>query len=72
MQRPLQEKGERICRTSHITEEESEHKFIEAFNEIIREKKRIIDDCRSAQKLLCDTSEIDKHIVDAESERSLV
>ena len=65
-------KGQRTCRTSHITEEELEHKFIEAFNELIQNRKSIIDDCKTAQRLLCDTSEIDKQIAEAESERSLV
>ena len=65
-------KGQRTCRTSHITEEELEHKFVEAFNELVQNKKSIIDDCKTAQRLLCDTAEIDKQIAEAESERSLV
>ena len=65
-------KGQRTCRTSHITEEELEHKFVEAFNELVQNRKSIIDDCKTAQRLLCDTSEIDKQIAEAESERSLV
>ena len=65
-------KGQRTCRTSHITEEELKHKFVEAFNELIQNRKTIIDDCKTAQRLLCDTSEIDKRIAEAESERSLV
>lgn len=35
-------------------------------------KKSIIEDCRTAQKLLCDTLEIDKQIGDLESELQLV
>ena len=47
-------------------------KFVEAFNELVQNKKSIIDDCKTAQRLLCDTAEIDKQIAEAESERSLV
>ena len=65
-------KGQRTCRTMHVTEEELKHKFVEAFNELIQNKKTIIDDCKTAQRLLCDTSEIDKQIANAESERSIV
>ena len=65
-------KGQRTCRTMHVTEEELKHKFVEAFNELIQNKKTIIDDCTIAQRLLCDTSEIDKQIANAESERNIV
>ena len=65
-------KGQRTCRTTHVTEEELKHKFVEAFNELIQNKKTIIDDCTIAQRLLCDTSEIDKQIANAESERNIV
>ena len=56
----------------HVTEEELKHKFVEAFNELIQNRKTIIDDCKTAYRLLCDTAEIDKRIAEAESERSLV
>ena len=65
-------KGRRNCRTMHVTEAELKHKFVEAFNEFMQNKQSIIDDCKAAQELLSNTSDIDKQIAEAESERSLV
>ena len=65
-------KGQRSCQTPHITEDEIKCRFLEAFNELMQNKKNIIEDCKTAQKLLCNTTELDKQIAELESELHLV
>ena len=65
-------KGQRSCQTPHITEDEIKCRFLEAFNELMQDKKNIIEDCKTAQKLLCNTTELDEQISELESELHLV
>ena len=65
-------KGQRSCQTPHITEDEIKYRFLEAFNELMQNKKNIIEDCKTAQKMLCNITELDKQIAELESELHLV
>ena len=50
----------KTCKTPHFTEDEIKSKFIEAYNEAMSDKQRIIDDTKEVITILSDTSEIDK------------
>lgn len=58
-------KNHKTCKTPHFTEDEIKSKFIEAYNEAMSDKQRIIDDTKEVITILSDTSEIDKRIADA-------
>lgn len=53
------------CRTPHFIEEEIKSKFIEAYNEAMSDKQRIIEDTKEVINILSNTSEIDNRIADA-------
>lgn len=59
------DKNHSTCKTPHFTEDEIKSKFIEAYNEAMSDKQRIIDDTKEVITILSDTSEIDKRIADA-------
>jgi len=66
------EKGMVKCTTPHISEDQIKDGFITAFNKLMSTRDNIIDDCCLAQKLLCDTDEIDKELVELEHELEIV
>lgn len=64
--------GDAKCSTPHVTEEEVKQKFLEAFNSILEYREELIDNCRIAQKTLCDCTEIDKEIDELNQEIEVV
>ncbi len=62
------DKNHSTCKTPNFTEEEIKTKFIDAYNEAMSDKQRIIDDTKEVILILSDTSEIDKRIADANIE----
>ena len=55
-------KGDHKCGTPHLTEDTIKEKFLEAFNQLIPNRDRLIEDCRVMQTVLTDCSEIDAEI----------
>ena len=65
-------KGERKCTTPHLTEETIKAKFIEAYNQLIPDRDRLIEDCRLIQETLTDCTELDTEIKKAMEEADVV
>ena len=55
-------KGEHRCATPHLTEDAIKEKFIAAFNQLIPDRERLIEDCRVMREALCDCTAIDEEI----------
>ncbi len=62
-------RSQRDCQTSHIKEDEIKAKFVTAFNRLMENRDGLLEDCREALELLCDTTALDAKI--AEQEREL-
>ena len=65
-------KGEHRCGTPHLTEEDIKEKFIAAFNQLIPDRERLIEDCRVMQAALCDCTEVDAAIEEALQETEVL
>lgn len=65
-------KGEHRCTTPHLTEEAIKEKFIEAYNRLIPDRQRLIEDCRVMRDALFDCSGIDAEIDAALQEAEVV
>jgi len=61
-------RGKRDCKTSHVKEDDVKAAFISAFNRLMENRAGLIDDCRAAQELLCDTTAIEAEIAELEHE----
>ena len=48
-------KGECKCSTPHLIEEQIKEGFVSAFNHLMDDRDRILEDCRMAQAMLCVT-----------------
>jgi hypothetical protein len=51
-------RGEK-CSTPHVTEEDVKRKFLAAFNSVLAYREELADNCRIAQKALCDCAALD-------------
>ena len=60
------------CQTPHITEEDIKARFLTAFSILMNGRKGLIEDCRLAQSVLCDTSGIDAELAGVRSELEVV
>lgn len=65
-------RGKRDCKTSHVTEDDVKEKFLSAFNKLAASRDGLIEDCRLAQKTLCDLTKIDAELVELERELEIV
>jgi len=65
-------RGEHRCKTSHVTEDEIKKQFLIAVNELMGNRDEVIADCRLAQKVLSDCSEIDGKIKELYREINVV
>ncbi len=54
--------GDEKCTTPHVTEEEVMEKFVNAFNSIMVYRDELIENCRLAQQVLCDSTGIDTEL----------
>ena len=54
--------GEEKCQTPHLTEEEIKARFLDAFNTLVSDKERLLDECRTMQAALTDTGSLDSEI----------
>lgn len=60
------------CGTPHVTEEDIKSRFLTAFNSLMSERDSLIEDCRLAQTVLCDTTAIDAELAELRSEIEVV
>ena len=65
-------KGEGKCSTPHLTEEQIKEGFVAAFNRLMDDRDRIIEDCRMAQTMICDTRAIDVELARFRQELEVV
>ena len=64
--------GEEKCQTPHLTEEEIKARFLDAFNTLVSDKERLLDECRTMQAALTDTGSLDSEISALLSEMEVV
>lgn len=60
------------CKTPHLTEEEIKSKFMMAYNEIMVDKDKIIDDLKEVAELLGSQEELDSKIANEKIELEVV
>ncbi len=60
------------CQTPHITEEEIKARFLHAFNRLMSNRDGLIEDCKLAQGVLCDTTAIDAQLTELCNEIEVV
>lgn len=60
------------CQTPHITEEEIKARFLHAFNRLMSNRDGLIEDCRLAQGVLCDTAAIEIELTELCNEIEVV
>jgi len=65
-------KGDGKCSTPHLTEEQIKEGFVTAFNRLLDDRDRILEDCQMAQSLLCDTGAIDIELSELRRELDVV
>lgn len=69
-------KKERRCETPVLTTDEVKSAFIEAYNLLMTDLPRVIEDCEAARRMLCDFTElealIEQKVVESETLRGMV
>lgn len=65
-------KGDSKCSTPHVTEEEVKQKFLEAFNSLLGYREELIRNCRLAQAVLCDYTDLDYELDELHREMEVV
>lgn len=66
------DKGKETCRTPAITEDKIKEKFVIAYNQVMREKQRIIEDVNEIIKLLSDTSKLDAKVIELQNKMEVI
>ena len=64
--------GEEKCQTPHLTEEAIKARFLDAFNTLVADKERLLNECRTMQAALTETSSLDSEIAALLSEMEVV
>ena len=64
--------SEEKCQTPHLTEDEIKARFLDAFNMLVSDKERLLDECRTMQAALTDTGPLDSEISVLLSEMEVV
>lgn len=60
------------CMTPHVTEDDVKQGFIAAFNKLMIDRDELIADCRLAQSVLCECSDIDAELEELRQEIEVV
>ena len=60
------------CNTPHVDEKEVHEKFLMAYNQMIAQRERLLEDCAAMKELLTDTSVIDVELASLQSEQEVV
>lgn len=64
--------GGKQCQTPFVTEDEVKDCFLTAFNTLMANRDNLIEDCRLAQTVLCDTAAIDGELAELRREIEVV
>ena len=62
----------KVCETPHVTEEEIKDVIVKAINQVIRNKKEIIESIETIIKKLCNTSKLEKERKEISDELNVV
>lgn len=65
-------KEHETCTTPHLFEESIKEKFLDAYNEVMRNKLTVIEDTKEVLNLLVDTTKVDEEITALNSEIEVV
>jgi len=65
-------KNEKKCKTPHLTTEEIHQIFVEAYNIVMANKTKVIEDCQLMIKTICDRTELDAEIESLNEELKVV
>jgi hypothetical protein len=65
-------KGKDKCKTPHFNEDDIKLKFVQAYNVMAKDKKRVVKDTMDVIKLLTDTTKIDSEITKIEDEMDVI
>ena len=65
-------KGKEKCSTPHLTEEEIKSLFVKAYNLVMSEKERLLEDTKEIIELLTETSSLDERIESAKNELEII
>jgi len=65
-------KGGKKCETPHVTEDDVKQRFLAAFNTLMGDREELIANCRLAQQVICDCSEIDAELEEIKREIEVV
>lgn len=60
------------CNTPHVDEKEVHEKFLMAYNQMIAQRERLLEDCAAMKELLTDISVIDVELASLQSEQEVV
>jgi site-specific DNA recombinase len=60
------------CQTPHVTEDDIKQRFLTAFNMLIGNRDEILANCRLAQEVLCNCTEIDAELKELQREIDVV
>lgn len=65
-------KGKEKCKTSNLDEETIKRMFIDAYNQVMNDKKQLIDDTEDIMKILTDTTKVDDKIKSQREELEII
>lgn len=65
-------KGDEICRSPHLIEEELKDRFLTAFNNLMSNREELLENCRLVISTLCDSSGIEAEITETRRELEVV
>jgi site-specific DNA recombinase len=65
-------KNDKPCSTPHITEDEIKQRFLKAFNILMGDRDEVLSNCRLAQEVLCNCTEIDAELKELRREIDVV
>jgi len=60
------------CLTPALPEDVVKEKFVKAYNQVMRDKQRIIEDVNEVIKLLADTSELDAKVIELQNKMEVI
>jgi site-specific DNA recombinase len=65
-------KNDKPCSTPHLTGDEIKQRFLKAFNILMGGRDEVLSNCRLAQEVLCDCTEIDAELKELQREIDVV
>lgn len=65
-------KGEKKCETPHLTEDNIKGRFLVAFNQLMKNRDEIVENCRLVQAVVGDFAGIDSELMETQRELEIV